>query len=96
MWSAWWIWMLAALVFGVVEVLAPSYIMLGFAIGAGLIGLGLLTGFLGPLVGLAGGYGFASLLVAFAVLSLIAWIALRAVFGPPGAAAQTFDDDVND
>ncbi|MEM8851068.1 MAG: hypothetical protein AAGE03_13665 [Pseudomonadota bacterium] len=88
--------MLAGLLFGILELLLPSYIMLGFAIGAGLVGLGLMTGLLAPLVGLMGAYGPASLFVAFALLSMAAWIGLRLVFGRPGQGAQTFDKDIND
>ncbi|MEM8823311.1 MAG: hypothetical protein AAGF30_06850 [Pseudomonadota bacterium] len=96
MWAIWWAWMLVGLGFGVLELVLPSYIMLGFAIGAGLIGLGLMTGLLAPLVGLMGAYGPASLILLFALLSMGAWIALRKIFGKPGQAAQTFDKDVND
>ncbi|MDB2407654.1 hypothetical protein N9W17_03890 [Jannaschia sp.] len=94
--TSWWVWALAAALLGIVEMLAPSYLALGFAIGAGLIATGLLTGVLGAVVGLAGGYGLGALLVIFAALSLIAWLGLRRVFGPPGGDVQTFDEDVND
>ncbi|PWJ10926.1 hypothetical protein [Jannaschia seohaensis] len=94
--TAWWVWALAAVALGVVEVLAPSYLALGFAIGAGLIALGLLTGVLGALLGLAGGYGSGVILLLFAALSLGAWLTLRRVFGAPGGQVRTFEDDVND
>ncbi len=92
--SAWWVWALAALAFGVLEVVAPTYILLGFAIGAGLVALGLVAGLLGMLATSA--YGAAWLLVVFAVLSFAAWLALRAAFGRPGEDARTFERDVND
>jgi hypothetical protein len=94
--TAWWVWALVAVALAAVEVLAPSYLALGFAIGAGIVSLGLLTGVLGAVVGLTGGYGMGLLLILFAALSLGAWIALRRIFGLPGGAAQTFEDDVND
>lgn len=96
MWSAWWAWALAALVLAAIEVVTPVYIALGFAIGAGLVSVGLLTGTLSILTGLAGGYAPAALFALFAVLSLVAWIVLRAVFGDPRGSVQTFEDDVND
>ncbi|MGB3555640.1 MAG: hypothetical protein WBA25_13475 [Jannaschia sp.] len=96
LWAAWWAWMSFGLVLVILEMIAPGFILLGFAIGAGLVGLGLLLGVLGGLTALAGGYGFAVLVLLFAALSLCAWLALRAVFGPPGAKAQSFDEDVND
>lgn len=94
-WAAWWAWALAAVALGVLELLTAGQIALGFAIGAGAIALGLLTGVLGSAIPLAGGYGLAVLLVLFAALSWLAWWGLRAAFGPPGDA-QTFDHDVND
>ncbi|MEM9794927.1 MAG: hypothetical protein AAF919_00455 [Pseudomonadota bacterium] len=96
MWSIWWIWMLGAVALAVLELLAPGYLFLGFAIGVGLVGLGLMTGILGALTNMAGAYGFAALLLLAAALSLGAWMALRAVFGAPGQAPQTFERDVND
>ncbi|SFJ26977.1 NfeD family protein [Jannaschia pohangensis] len=94
MWAAWWIWALTAVVLAILEVVAPTYILLGFAIGAGVVSLGLLTGLLGGLA--ASAYGAAWLLVLFAVLSGVAWAGLRAVFGPPGGSVKTFDKDIND
>lgn len=95
-WTAWWAWMAAGLALAVLEMLVPGFILLGFAIGAGLVGLGLLSGILGGVVALTGGYALAILAVIFAVLSLGAWFALRAAFGPPASGARNFDGDVND
>lgn len=94
MFATWWVWALIALILGVLEIVAPTYILLGFAIGAGLVALGLVAGLLGVLA--ASAYGGAWLAVTFAVLSLMAWLGLRAVFGKPGGGARTFDKDVND
>jgi membrane protein implicated in regulation of membrane protease activity len=95
-WTAWWAWMLMAVVLAILEVVLPTFILLGFAIGAGLVGLGLLMGVLGPAVSLAGGTGLALLVVLFASLSLVAWILLRRVFGRVGDSPPVFDDDIND
>ncbi|WP_179378496.1 hypothetical protein [Jannaschia marina] len=94
MFATWWAWALAALVLGILEVVAPTYILLGFAIGAGAVSAGLVTGLLDGLV--ASAYGPAWLGVIFAVLSLIAWLALRALFGKPGGSAETFEKDINE
>ncbi|MGC1259379.1 MAG: hypothetical protein WA873_01820 [Jannaschia helgolandensis] len=94
MFTAWWVWALAGLVLAILEVVAPTYILLGFAIGAGIVSLGLLTGLLGGMA--AATYGVAWLIVTFAILSLIAWLALRAIFGKPGGTVQTFEKDIND
>ena len=34
MWNVWWVWIVAGFSLGVLEILAPGYIFLGFAIGA--------------------------------------------------------------
>lgn len=87
-WTTWWIWALVGVGLAIIEVLVPSYIALGFAIGAGAVALGLLAGIL-P-------FGIGGLLILFGVLSGVAWWGLRRVFGPVGETAQTFDTDVND
>ncbi|SDZ02986.1 hypothetical protein SAMN05444004_105100 [Jannaschia faecimaris] len=94
MFATWWVWALAAVVLGILEVVAPTYILLGFAIGAGLVSLGLIVGLLDGLV--ATTYGIAWLGIIFALLSLVAWLALRALFGKQGGGVTTFDKDVND
>jgi membrane protein implicated in regulation of membrane protease activity len=35
MWGEWWVWGVAAIALAVGEVLLPSFVLLGFAIGAG-------------------------------------------------------------
>ncbi|CTQ33609.1 NfeD family protein [Jannaschia rubra] len=92
--SEWWAWALAAVVFGILEVVAPTHILLGFAVGAGLVSLGLAFGLLGALA--ATGSGAAWLLLVFAVLSLGAWLVLRRLFERPDETPRTFDRDIND
>lgn len=88
MWQTWWVWIVAGLAIGVLEILAPGYIFLGFMVGAlvtgGLIGLGILGG------------SFPLALAVFALLSLGAWIAMRKTLGKRANAVKTFDKDVND
>jgi len=93
MWSIWWVWIIGALVLGFLEVLAPAFIFLGFAIGAGLTGLALLVG--GPLAAWLSGSLPVTLLV-FAVLSLISWLVLRQVMGVREGQLKTFDHDINE
>lgn len=89
MWSVWWVWVVAGFALATVELLIPGYIFVGFAIGAGLTGLLLATGLLGS-------GGIAPLLLVFALTSLAAWIALRALFGRPGEKPKIWDRDIND
>ena len=85
--SLWWVWMAAALALAILEVLAPGFIFLGFAAGAALVGLLLLTPATPRL---------AALLAIFALLSLIAWAILRRTFRRPGGDARHIDHDIND
>jgi len=89
----WWVWGAAALVLGCLEMLLPGFILLGFAIGAGVVGALFLVG--GPVaLWMAGSLPLT--LVLFAMLSLVAWIALRRVFGLPAGQVTTFEKDIND
>ncbi len=85
-WMQSWVWFAAALVLGILEVILPSFILLGFAIGAGLVGILLLTG--APL-------GLPILAVIFAIVSLGSWLALRSIFRLKTGQVKTFDHDIN-
>ncbi|ABV92360.1 conserved hypothetical protein [Dinoroseobacter shibae DFL 12 = DSM 16493] len=87
-----WVWLVAALVLAALEIVVPAYVFLGFAIGAAATG-GLIW-VLGPEAGLT--QSVPLLLLAFAVLSLVAWLALRQVLGVRQGQVKTFDRDIND
>lgn len=86
--DTWWAWVILGFALGVLEVLAPGYIFLGFAIGA--VATGVLVG-----ISLAPS-GLAALLLVFAVLSVVAWLALRRVVGVRGGQVKVWDRDIND
>lgn len=91
MWTVWWVWIVAGFalgVLGVLEVLAPGYIFLGFAIGA--VVTGVLVG-----TGLMGG-SLAALLLVFAVASVAAWLGLRRTMGVRKGQVKLWDKDIND
>ncbi|KAJ03280.1 hypothetical protein JQT66_05975 [Sulfitobacter mediterraneus] len=85
--SLWWVWICIALALGVVELLAPGFIFLGF-------GLGALA--MAGVVLLAPGINIPALLALFAVLSLIAWIILRMGFRKQSSGARIVTKDIND
>lgn len=87
-WTLWWVWGAAALVLAILEVLAPGFIFLGFAIGAAAVMLFLLASGMAP--------GLPLLLLVFAALSLGAWLVLRRLFALPKGQVKTFDHDIND
>ena len=93
MWAAWWVWGAAAVVLAVAEVLIPGFVLLGFAIGAAVVALILLIG--GPLALWIGG-SVPLLLLVFAVISLLSWLALRRWVGVYRGQVKTFDHDIND
>ncbi|WP_461306384.1 NfeD family protein [Albidovulum sp.] len=88
LWQEWWIWMIAGAVLAIFEVLIPGFILLGFAIGAAAVGLLLWLGVLGA--------SLSVLLFVFAIVSLLAWLALRRVVGVRQGQVKIWDRDIND
>ncbi|WP_211642934.1 hypothetical protein [Loktanella sp. SALINAS62] len=87
LWSIWWVWMSAALALATLEVMVPGYIFLGFAAGAAVTGVILLVADIASLP---------VVLVIFAVLSGVAYLGARRVFGIPGNKPKVWDRDIND
>lgn len=83
----WWAWIAAAIVFGLIEIFTPSFIFLGFALGALITGL---------IVAITGGLATGTVLVIFGFLSLLAWIGLRFAFRRQSSDAKVFTRDIND
>mgnify|MGYP003387802430 CR=1 FL=1 len=90
MWTSWVFWMIAAVALAILEVFAPSFIFLGFAIGAALVGVILFLG------GSALSLSLPMTILVFAVVSLISWIGLRCVLGVRTGQVKVFDKDIND
>lgn len=88
LWQEWWIWMIAGAVLAILEIMIPGFILLGFAVGAALTGLLLWLGILGG--------SLATLVLVFAVASLVAWLVLRRVVGVRHGQVKVWDRDIND
>lgn len=88
LWQEWWVWIVIGVTLAVAEVMLPGFILLGFAIGAALVGLLLLVGLLGG--------NFYVLLLIFAVASLASWIVLRRMVGIRKGQVKIWDRDIND
>lgn len=88
LWTLWWVWLSAALVLGIVEVLAPGFVFLGFAIGAAAVAALLAT--TGAI------WSPPLLLLVFAALSLVAWLAMRRYFSRPKGQVKIITEDIND
>ena len=82
----WWVWLSLALILGVVEVLLPGNIFLGFALGA----LAMVAVVLAlPMANVA------LLAAVFAGLSLAAWVLLHFVFRRQSSGAGIVRRDIN-
>lgn len=91
--AQWWVWGVLAVALAIGEVLLPTYVLLGFAIGAAGVALILLVG--GPLA-IWFGTSLPILALVFAVISLAAWLGLRRWLGVYRGQVRTFDHDIND
>ncbi|MBV7397443.1 NfeD family protein [Mameliella sediminis] len=90
-WNVWWVWMAGGIALAILELLAPGFIFLGFAIGALAMGLlFLLTG------GTMLGGSLPLTLLTFAILSLVAWFALRQAMGVRKGQTRIWDRDINE
>lgn len=85
--GTWWAWVVLGFALGVLEILAPGYIFLGFAIGA------ILTG---ALVGFGLPAGLPALVLIFAIASVVAWLVLRRTVGVREGQVKIWDRDIND
>lgn len=89
----WWVWIASGLGLAIIEVLVPGYLFAGFAIGAVAVG-----GWMG--LDLPGttwlGASFLNSLVAMAVVSVIAWLALRQFMGIRKGQKVVIRDDINE
>ena len=86
--SIWWVWLSAAIALAVLEVLAPGFIFIGFAIGA-LIMTAVVALFPTAMMAPAA-------LALFTGLSLVAWIVLKQVFKSQSSGARRVNHDIND
>ena len=86
--SIWWVWLAAAIILGILEIAAPAFIFLGFAIGAAITA---------GVVAIAGAsLGAPLTLLIFAILSLMAWLVLQRTFALKKGQVKTFENDIND
>ena len=88
MWTEWWVWVVAGFALGVLEIISPGYIFLGFAIGAVVIGALVGHDVLGNNVPM--------LILAFALASLASWYLLRRTMGVRKGQIKIWDKDIND
>lgn len=85
--GAWWVWLSAAVVLGIIEVMVPAFVFLGFAIGAAVVGVLLAVGV--PMTA-------AWALVVFAVMSVVGYGVLRVALGKSRGDVRVVTKDVNE
>jgi membrane protein implicated in regulation of membrane protease activity len=87
-WLVWWVWVGLAILLGVLEMLLPVWVFLGFSTGAmvlaGLVALGL-------------DLGLGGTLLLYALVSGVVYAGLRAWLGATGRGTERIvHDDIND
>ncbi len=87
-WNQWWAWVCFGLLLGVLEMILPSYIFLGFSGGA------VATGLLKWLNVFEASLPWT--LVIFALISGVISIGLRLTLGSPIRKAKVWKTDIND
>lgn len=85
--SVWWVWMAAGVALGLLELLAPAYVFLGFSLGAFAVGVALWMGL---------SLALPWLLLIASVIALVAWLALRAAMGVRKGQVKVWDRDINE
>ena len=91
-WDVWWVWVAGGIVLGILEVFAPGFIFLGFAVGAVVVGLLMLLA--GSIVSLSSSLPLT--LLIFAICSLVAWLVLRRMEGVRKGQKKLWDTDINE
>lgn len=88
LWQQAWVWVVAAAALGVLEMLLPGFVLLGFAVGAllvaALIWLGLLGGSL------------PATLFVLAVAAVVVWLVARRVAGVREGQSRLVHHDINE
>lgn len=86
-------WLAFGIVLGILELLLPGYVLLGFGIGAAAVAGVLFVVGPEPFAGFA---GIAYLAVAWAVASYLAWLGVRRLPSARANNTRLVEQDVND
>lgn len=87
MWQEWWVWALAAIGLAILEVLAPGQVLIGFAVGAAAVSALIAAGIVPSIY---------VMILIFAAVSLLAWFAIRKVFGIRKGQVKIWESDINE
>lgn len=87
-WANGWLWLIAALLLALIELLLPGWVFMGIAAATAIMGLILLAGLWPGSLPVA--------LVVTAILSGAIWLILRRVMGVNKGQVRIWDRDIND
>ena len=86
LWHLWWVWLAVAVALTILETVTSGFVFLGFAFGAAVMTIVVLT---------PAKLGLAASLAIFALLSLICWLVLRRLFRAPDDQTRIIREDIN-
>ena len=86
-WLLWWVWIAVAIALGILEVMLPLFVFLGFSGGAFVTAI---------LVALGLDVGLGGTLLLFALVSGAVYAALRLWLGTQAGRARIVDRDINE
>ncbi|WP_231565672.1 pectate lyase [Paracoccus sanguinis] len=87
-WTNGWLWIIAALLLALIEMILPGYVFLGLAAAVGVMGVVLLAGLWD--------WGLPAALVVTAVLSGVAWFGFSRMAGVDRSRTRIWHRDIND
>lgn len=87
-WTNGWLWIIAALVLALIDLMLPGYIFMGVALATALMGVALLAGLWTGSLPVA--------LVVTAILSGVIWLALSRMRGVDRSETRIWHRDIND
>lgn len=93
LWNQYWVWLALALVLGIMEILVPGYILLGFALAAAAVGVLFASG-IGPATAMMDSLPIT--LSVYGAVSLAIWLGLRHYFGRRDGQVKVWDKDINE
>jgi membrane protein implicated in regulation of membrane protease activity len=85
--NVWWVWLAAAAVLAILELLVPVYVFSGFAVGAAVVGVAMWMGL---------DLSWPWLLLICGLVALVAWLGLRAAMGVRKGQVKVWDRDINE
>lgn len=88
LWQHPWVWIAGGIALGALEMIAPGFVLFGFAVGAVLVGALIWLGVLGA--------SLPVMLFVWAVIALAVWALARRLMGVRAGQTKIWDRDINE